>query len=613
MEFEKSLLKSGYLTNKGTGSLSDESDCGEDTFPKFSCQSGDEAATTMKTGTTPTKRAALKLNFFEKKTDAFVLPVTCSFKCATRSAAPHQQTSGTAMRISPTSSSSLSKRRNAPTFIKGAFSNNAENELNSQECGSALPKFLDGKMPFEDRLVVDVKVETPAPSRVGLMSRRLGSDGFEKYESMVCDMEDSSYSNTFSPFSKQLSVVASEDLSMDCTDSLNVSEDVMKKSRTAPNTPVIGRSKSEKNPPWRLGQMVSTKPMNRHRRSASGGGISTEMLQSSSMKRRFEVERSSYSEEMDTQERAHSSPTAVEHSTVKRGSPSHHNHSDLSIRTPHRSIKSRSPKVSRKSLQLNVRPVYHNHGKGVSKSEDAAAPVSKPSVLQMDGHPLVFDCTHTMPESRSCLRLDVPANNTVTEDTLVINSMSPLTISSPNLDADGAPRFPNVENPNVTSPATCPVMSNSRDPFARIDAPRLLCKGSFSYSTNKGRSRVDAKTSQTTILSSPEGLKLKWRSNSNRRRQSVDSGYLSSQNSSQASSSFTSPTSQQTIFGVGSIVHDSFPEIPIDNEAHTPSPTSCRAEKAIFTTDDVSGSGSDSDSHKSNVRQRNAMELVSCS
>lgn len=617
MEFEKSLVKSGYLTNKGTGSLSDESDC-EDTFPKFSCQTADEpSTTTMRTGTTTTKRAALKLNFFEKKTDALVLPVTCSFKCSTRPAAVHQ-TSGTTMRISPTSS--LCRRRNGPTFIKGTFSNtNTDNTSNNEDCGSALPKFLDGKVPFDgDRVVVDVKVDTPAPPRVGLASRRLGSDGFEKYESMACEMEDAAYSSAFSPFSKQLSVVASEDLSMDCTDSLSVSEDIMKKSRTAPNTPVIGRSKSEKNPPWRLGQMAPTKPMNRHRRSASGGGISAEMLQSSGMKRRFEVERSAYREQLDTKERSHSSPTAFEHSSIKRGSPSYYNHSEPSSRAPHKfiSVNSRSPKVLRKSLQLNVRPVYNNQNKGGNKSEDAAAPVSTPSVLQMDSQPPVFDCTHTMPKSRSCLKLNVPnADKTIkmdcgdAEDPLGISSMSPLTLSSPNVDADGAPRFPNVENQNVTSPATCPVISNSLDPFVTINARRLVCKGSFTYSSNKGRNRIDAKTSQPTKLSSPEGLKLKWRCNSNRRRQSVDSGYLSSQNSSQASSSFTSPTSQQTIFSVGSIVH----EIPGDNEAHTPSPTTCHAEGAIFTTEDVSGSGSDSDSHKSNVRQRNAMELVSCS
>ncbi|XP_039253556.2 uncharacterized protein LOC120330721 [Styela clava] len=647
MEFERNLESTGYLSSKRTGSLSEGSE--EDSQQTFSCQQN-------KIGDHPGK-TSLRLSFLKTGSDCSPLsmPPACSFQCSTQDSEPLQLSSESCIKIS-TPTSSFCRRRKGPTFSKMSFSlaNNANNNSSNRKCDTPMPKFMNSKNMFgskSGRLLVDIRVDSPSTTtRVPDSSRRLGSDGFEKDENMACDSETPTYTSGpfISPCSQGVSFSTSHQ-AMEC----NTSDSSISNQKNDgeflrpyanPVTLLVGSKNESKTPTWHPGNLSAPK-VTRHRRSASGGGITSEILQSPfNMKRRFEqarTERSASIGDVSLGDQL----ASVEHCTsVKRGGSfsgmgSYYDYSEPSSRSPHKfvSVNSRSPKILRKSFHLNLKPVYSHttspptSKNGSNKSEGATAPISIPGVLGMDTPVPVFDCSH-MSDSCGGLKMNsnkssaFPGHSVIREgvtpdesdDTLEIKSMSPLTLSSPNVDKDGCPSFPTSSSLKTrTSPATCPILSTVPSfscNEAGMTSPRFIYKSSFTYTSTKSKPLTDTKTNTPFTLSAPCDLKLKWR-NKERRRQSVDSGYLSSQASSQSSSSFTSPTSQQSVFGSASI-HESFNDNTDNTSTPTTSPTnvgSCHVEGAFDASDEVSTTPPDSENRKTNVRQRSTVEIMSCS
>lgn len=475
------------------------------------------------------------LNFYknsEAEVPQFILPVTCSVTSPKPQSKP-----------SLPLPSSFCKRRRRPALSKIVFTANSNHECSTRLATPAITQTCYEQAPLS-RLRIDVRVAVPAG--ISEHKGRLGSDGTE--------MDDCNSDRIPKIFH-------------------TVDEEVTKieeRPKTAPNSPPNQHKKPTTLPLKR--QTVSKKG---HRRSASSGLADIDFSGGLDLKRRLwdntykSTSCLSPPVKMNTEETA----TKAKRSSSLKETSNYFNLSAPSPRSPHKfvSCSTRSPKIMRKSLNLNLRPTYpygSNHSATAhQKSGDNA---------------IKFDCTGTMKTPT-----DQPLDCKMTEDdTLTLNSISPLTISSPTTDKDIDIFAPDKR---ISSPATCPV--RSCNPFSArplrlarhntTATTRVAFNASISYNPNQsGEDR------RSFTLAAGCDLKPKWR-NRNKRRQSCDSGYASSQ----TSSSFTSPTSHVTFSPCEATIED-------DTTSTEPMSTECSMEPS---------------SPLPSVGCRKTVEIMSCS
>lgn len=626
------------MDTKCTGSVSEGSD--EERSIKFNCNGGNDwKSTPTKTIITTNNSLFHKKKSFLCSAAKLVMPVSCSYQSPPLSSGAHNIAIDSSVEMAKTPTSSFCRRRNAPTLSRNVFGSLPLKNFSAKSgCQTPFSGNHHKELCFDgSQVLIDVHVTVPnSPRIVCDSSRRLGSDGNEIDESAPCDPSSSTKGN-ISTASTASTVFEGHEF-MDFSDSTTADcETAPKKcdflvpdfedfrSKTAPTTPIIGDQRFKITSKSSDLFASSNKPHNlRHRRSKSGSGLTEVVLSPFSARRRFEactkrsLSNNGVTDEcMETQ-----SEPEIRRVSSFSGTGSYYDLSEPSTRSPHKfvSLHSRSPKVLRKSLNLNLRPVYPYTA---SRQSNKAEVSSAPCVAHLDTPVLIFDCSHNMPTpANSTLTLD-PSNSKFSDDksvdTLVINSMSPLTISSPSVEKSSS--FPD----SPTHPATCPVLGKSstlnRDPFSHYNeldnnqSSKLSYRASFTCSApiRQTINEVDNST-RPFVLSASRDLKLRWRTNKCRRRQSVDSGYLSSQTSSQSSSSFTSPTSQPTIFGSCT----SSCEENAADEGQPPRPrssnSSCHVEGAFVNLgDDVPNKTNDVTNSSTTVSHRNGVEIMSCS